>query len=226
MPAALVLGLGLLWALLVATSLRAPDPQGFFGGRSIADQREFYIAFAGNRHPVTLGDWSRSPVVVFGRSARLRAETGESVLLTTVQTNGRLDAEEPLPPGRGVYVFVDGIGALGRSAGPSVHVIDQHGLADPIASRLPLAVPRGLPGHERVLPVAWAMVEAGVVDPGSGAVEHVAALSCGPTGDLIGAIEDQLTIGRFLRNVVQSPRLTFLEVPSDPAEAAEACTSN
>jgi hypothetical protein len=69
------------------------------------------------------------------------------------------------------------------------------------------------------------MVEAGVIDRRSGGVDHGAVLSCGATGDLFDAIEDQLTIGRFLRNLVESPRLTFLEVPNDPAEAEDACGS-
>ena len=68
------------------------------------------------------------------------------------------EEQRRLPPGDWVparVVFsVKNIGLLGYAAGPRVHIVDQLGLADPIAARIKLDS-RGRPGHEKDLPGEW-----------------------------------------------------------------------
>ena len=212
------------WAALVAVDRRAPDPEGFFGGRSIAEQRLFYTHFAGNPHPVTLDEWSRSFSYRTGSQARAAHADDRDVLITAVSFGTvTLKPETQLPPGRGTYLFLDGIGVAGERAGVDVPVIDLHGLADPLASRMPVLEPRGLPGHEKVLPQDWAAAEAGIPasDPAAGRAAD--ALTCGDVAELLRAIDGSITPGRFLRNLVDAPGFTSLVISKDPEQTARAC---
>jgi arabinofuranosyltransferase len=214
------------WALLVLFALRAPEPGGFFDEASIADQRVFYSALAGSPHPVTLDDWRRSPTYGMGTDARTSAERDEDVLLTAV---GFVDVDQPYraqtEPGAGVSVFVDGIGVVGARAGTDVHVIDLHGLAHPLASRMPILRPRVLPGHERALPLPWALAEARVLDDDPSSEASVARLArdCPPVDDLLAAITGPAGVGGFLGNVLAAPGLSRVEIPKDPAEVVAGC---
>ncbi|HRW38886.1 MAG TPA: hypothetical protein P5254_14385 [Aquihabitans sp.] len=214
------------WALVTALALRAPAPEGFFGGHSIAEQRPFYVALSGADHPVTLSSWSRSPTYGVGDEARRAAEAGEDVLITAVSFG---DVDWPrrtsVEAGAGTSLFVDGIGVAGARAGLDVHVIDLHGLAHPLASRMPLLEPRGLPGHERALPLSWALAEAGYRDPDPQSDAYLARLArrCPPAADVLDAVRGPLGPGDLLANVLAAPRLTLLDVPDDPGVAVSGC---
>jgi arabinofuranosyltransferase len=45
------------------------------------------------------------------------------------------------------------------------------------------------------------------------------ALGCGELKDLIEAIDEPMTPGRFLENIVRSPSLTRLHIAADPVVA-------
>ena len=217
------------WAVLVGLVQRAPDPEGFFGGHSIAEQRIFYRKLAANPHPVTLDEWKRSFLYRTGDQARAAEAGGANVLLTSVGFGGvSLDPQTPLPPGSGTVLFLDGIGVAGARAGVAVPVVDLHGLADPLASRMPILRPRGLPGHEKVLPQQWALAEATTgsdhprrLGPAAGVAPE--ALRCGDVRRLLAAIDGTLTPGRFATNLVDAYGFTTLQIPKDPAVTAKQC---
>lgn len=214
------------WAVLTVLALRAPDPEGFFGGRSISEQRPFYVELSGSSHPVTLEQWDRSPTYGVGDEARRAAEADEDLLITSV---GFGDVDWPrrtvVEEGRGTSMFVDGIGVAGARAGTDVRVIDLHGLAHPLASRMPVLEPRGLPGHEKALPLPWALAEAGYPeqDPRSDAYLARLARRCPPPSDVLDAITGPLGPGDLLSNVLAAPGLTFQQIPSDPRVVVLAC---
>lgn len=212
-----------IWAAFVGLSRRAPLPEGFFGSRAVAEQRPFFTSYAGNPHPVTLDDWRASFLWQAGDEARRAHAADRDVLLNHVEYPGiTLGRETPLDAGRGTFLFIDGIGVASARAGVDVDVIDLHGLADPLSSRMPSLVPRGLPGHEKVLPEAWALAEAGQSQVSEAAADAVVATGCGDLQRLLAAIRGPLTPGRFVRNVAASPGFTRLVLPKDPAEAS-AC---
>lgn len=216
------------WAVLAALALRAPDPEGFFGGRSISEQRPFYVALAGSPHPVTLDRWERSPTYAVGDEARRAAEADDDLLVTAVSFGEvAWPRRTQVEAGAGASLFVDGIGVAGARAGIDVHVIDLHGLAHPLASRMPVLQPRGLPGHEKALPLSWALAEAGYrsPDPASEAYVAARARTCPPPSDVLDAVRGPLGVGDLLANVLAAPGLSATEIPSDPAEVVAGCAA-
>jgi arabinofuranosyltransferase len=209
-----------LWAGVVGVTRRAPKPEGFFGGHSISEQRPFWVTYAGNPHPVALDEWKRSFPYLIGTSARRSSDAGSDVLITQIADK---HSTTQLHPGRGTVLYLDGIGVTGARAGVDIPVIDYHGLADPIASRLPPQHPRQLPGHEKVLPESWALAEAGLTDGDPELIDAAAALQCGEIHKLLVAIAAPMSPGRFFRNMVEAPGLTTLHISSAPSDSARGC---
>lgn len=115
------------------------------------------------------------------------------------------------------------VGLAGYGAGPRVHVVDRLGLGDPIAARLrPTA--RGRPGHEKYLGDPW--VVARFAEPAFAttpeAVAAREALACDDLSALRRAVEEPLTVHRFLANVRLAWTLRGLRIPPDPVDARAA----
>jgi arabinofuranosyltransferase len=116
------------------------------------------------------------------------------------------------------------VGVLGYVAGADVHIVDRLGLADPIASRLVLSQ-RGRPGHEKTLPDAWIVARFGnlgiVADAFRAGPAAAAALGCGDLAHLLRAVEDPLTVSRFLENMREAWTFHRLRIPADPTAARD-----
>jgi arabinofuranosyltransferase len=112
------------------------------------------------------------------------------------------------------------LGLTGYVAGSDVHLVDRHGLAEPITSRLVLDH-RGRPGHEKWLPNAWIVGRYSTAisdDPQVASARR--ALACGDLAALHQALTEPMTASRFLANVQLAWRLTSLRIPVRPDEAA------
>lgn len=113
------------------------------------------------------------------------------------------------------------IGLSGYNAGTEVHVVDLGGLAEPLAARTD-PVPGRPAGHRKQLHPAWATARFGIVHDESDDVSVAAAesaLECPGLRDLMAAVSEPMTPGRFATNLIDSVSLTRLHVPSDPVEA-------
>jgi arabinofuranosyltransferase len=123
----------------------------------------------------------------------------------------------------GAVVAAGAIGMFGYLAPASVHVVDVHGLADPVVARFELQQ-RGRPGHEKRLSAAWTLARfAGTTDgedAGVTAARH--ALSCQPLSSLQSAVRGPLTLGGFLRNLTRAWEFSRLRIASDPFDAEQA----
>ena len=182
------------------------------GPHSIADERRYYISGAGHPNPVTLADHREQYGVTAALQLRERAKLEKG--LVHVSRN---------------------IGFVGLAAGPDVHVVDVHGLADPIGGRLRLRE-RGRPGHEKLLTNAWIVARwprwSGQADPAAVSAATTALRCPGPQHDpglwlLRSAIEDPLTPALFWRNLTVAAKLTALRIDPDPRVAArELCPPN
>jgi hypothetical protein len=108
----------------------------------------------------------------------------------------------------------------GYLLGPDVHLVDRHGVADPVAARMELAG-RGRPGHEKLLSNAWLAARFTDHAPGEDAAVSAArrALACGDLAALEAAVTGELTLGRFVDNVLGAPHFQSLRIPADPFEA-------
>jgi arabinofuranosyltransferase len=136
---------------------------------------------------------------------------------------------QPLPePGRDPDALVVALGSIGVPAyqlGTQVWVVDIGGLAEPLAARTD-PIPGRQAGHRKQVDDEWYIARFGVVtEDGPPPVQDAAeALECGPVQDLLDAVDEPLTPGRFLSNIWHSVGYTRLRIPADPHEAvAELC---
>jgi arabinofuranosyltransferase len=218
--ATLVLGAGVgLWALACLLLLRPFElwhPDGF-----IANERAYYVEGAGHPNPVTMEDYAEHPWIDRpSRAGELAAGGGAEIRVRGLAAAPRPDAR------RRNVIAVAALGIPSRAAGLDVHVVDTLGLADPIAARTERVKDR--PGHGKLLPDAWVFGRFGadvstLPEDGPSPEEVLAAraaLDCPAVAELLDAVEGPLTLERFVRNVVRAPRLTALDIPRDPFEAA------
>jgi len=181
----MLLGLGVAaWALVCAVALRAPYANHWSTG-PIGDEHAFYVIFSGTQHPVTLHDYSHAAWAQDGQLLRQASQHSRALVLripvfgTHVQPNGSPDLHSPQP----VVASAGAIGMMGYAAGPNVQLVDQLGLADPLASRTrvgPVVAPlsflyavqpgrdryvrvpaRRRAGHEKYLPTEWVAARFG-----------------------------------------------------------------
>lgn len=232
-----------LWALASALWLRPPYGHDI-GAMGIADERSVYLSQTGRANPITAQDFAAMSWAQTGDTLRARAASaGQApalVLDTSVECSTAVartyllyqdacfEVEQTpevfalapgvVPPGVGLVGVRGNIGVTGYLAGPRVHLVDRHGLSDPIGARLML-VTRSRPGHEKLQPNAWiiARYTDATPDPAVGAAR--AALGCGELAELQRAITAPLTPARFLRNIRDAWALTRLRLPADPVAA-------
>ena len=220
---ALLVGV-LPWAVLCGTDLRVPyvvSPDG------IADERAFYSISARERNPVQVDSYAPMVLHADGQEAKRLASTPGASL--GWRTDRVLPVYTSMPlrdglPASDAFV-ASNLGITGVLAGPSVHIVDPSGLADPFASRV-LVPTRGRPGHEKGLPLAWVIARFG--DPAAPPPEGVSAqdvdaarraLRCGALHDLEVATTAPLTPGRFVRNIRLAIQLRHFRFSSDPSAA-------
>jgi hypothetical protein len=157
-----------------------------------------------------------------GADLRLRAEARRSVL---VDASGDANPHPDvlLFSGRGVIAYASGIGVIAYTAGNDVRFVDQHGLADLLASHTEGNAGLNIPGHEKSIPFAAAQGRYALpqADDTLATGSYRSAYLCkGDLHDLTAAASGKLTFGRFFANLVSAPRLTFLRFPTNPVELA------
>lgn len=209
------------WAVAGLAAFRpAAD---FFGG----------FGHGGTGNPVTTDDLG------WGDGGGARAWfTGEGLYFVPERL-----AADPRP-GRDPTVASFGVGVVAYALGPDVYVLDVLGLGEPVAAHLEIP-DRSYQGHEKPLPPPW--IVARTTDDGSGLDEgdfpfpegfgtrplgdpdrapfdeRVAdarrALTCGDLAELLASVEDRLTPGRFVENLVGSLTRWRVAVPPEPADA-------
>ena len=123
------------------------------------------------------------------------------------------------------------IGQFGYEAGPNVYILDQFGLADPLTARADVSETgwRLPAGHRKQLDLEWyaarfdapAVLINREVRPDAVAAAR-RALACPPLSDLLDAVSEPLTVGRFLSNVRNSMSFARLRLPIDPLDARPA----
>jgi arabinofuranosyltransferase len=218
-----------LWAVVVASSVRV-DRENEHG---IGDERGWYARMAGVDNPVRVEDYAKFAFYTEGKRLHDLAKNDARWVLIDDASAGRLNpaqrrmhlTRDVLPQSTHVVVLRGALGILGFAAGPAVHVVDLHGLSDPIAARLEIAA-RGRPGHEKRLSNYW-LVARYAAPTDKDDLRVVAArdaLACGPLAELTAAVSGPISAGRFLRNLGASFRLQSLRLPPDPyAAKAELC---
>jgi len=224
-------GLAVAYAAAGFFLLRVPYDRWAKGSKGwIGNERRIYVTGAKNPNPVEIDDYKAAS---WEKNGRKMAKVAEDLKAAGVPGAGKFSdgfKGEPkdahLPPGARapLIAFRANVGEFSLEAGPLVYVCDPHGLPDPIGARLRLEK-RAQPGHEKWAGQEWCIARklADGDDGGAPAAKVAAAraaLGCGDLAELIRAVDEPLSLGRFLRNMAEAPRLTRLRIPSN-AEVAE-----
>ncbi|WP_235831385.1 flagellar motor control protein ZomB [Gordonia zhaorongruii] len=205
-------------------------------GRSgIVDERRFYVANMANENPVTADDYLEYP--------RMRAmvekineirDTG-GVILSSANYDEWYVAPLPdkLPPDtpRQVSVYFLNLGMTSMNAPLDVRVIDQMGLAYPLAAHTE-RLKDGRIGHDKNLSSAWVVAESGGVTRGPGLPGFVdsdevrmakAALQCPATQERFASYQDAWSYARFKANLSDAVDLNGYRISRFPKYEIQRC---
>ncbi len=230
-----VLGLALVpWWILCGVKLRVPRENQC----GIGDEHGWYMREAKVAHPVTIEDYAKHDFGKIGHDllqtidnrcpdhARCRQLFfGERDHGNLFPWRAQMPVAPDLDPRVQAVVEATAIGIVGYQLPWQVHVVDQLGLADPVAARVRLKE-RARPGHEKDLYNAWvvALFGAPMSDEDVSVKAARRALSCGPLADLVKATRGPLTAAGFWSNVRNAATFQALRIPPDPFDAeAELC---
>ena len=115
-------------------------------------------------------------------------------------------------------VILGAIGVAGYKAGTDVWIVDLSGLAEPIAARAPV-LPGRPAGHRKLTVIAWYDARFGAESDDPDVAAASRALECEPIEELLEAINEPMTVGRFFSNMWHSVSYTRLTIPVDPQRA-------
>ncbi len=224
-------GLAVAYAAACLFIFRVPYDRWAKGGKGwIGDERRIYVTGAKNPNPVDLDDYRAASWAANGRKM---AKAAEALARADQPQAGEFSdgfksepREARLPEGAAarLVAFRPNVGEFSFAAGPLVFVCDPHGLPDPIGSRLRLEK-RAQPGHEKWAGKEWCIARRLAANDYGGASETKvaaarAALDCGELAELVRAVDEPMSVKRFVSNLAEAPALTRLRIPAN-AERAE-----
>ena len=218
------------WSLWAANSPGMGDDATHVTYSGIVDERRFYAQATGHAHPLTAADYLDYP--------RMRAalvalnNTPAGALLLPSGNYDQWDIVPAIPPpAKGPHpgsnteqvqhtVFFTNLGMLSMNVGLDVRVIDQIGLANPLAAHT-ARLQHSRIGHDKNLFPDWAIAEGPFVyvppylDPAW--VEQArAALKCPATQAMLSSVRNPMSPRRFLSNLVHSLQFTQYRIDRVP----------
>jgi arabinofuranosyltransferase len=235
-----------LWVSIAGWSLWAANSGGMGSDATrvtysgIVDERRFYAQATGNAHPLTAADYLDYP--------RMRAvmtalnNTPDGALLLPAGNYDQWDVVPAIPPPpdapadvtarNGPHtVFFTNLGMLGMNVGLDVRVIDQIGLANPLAAHT-ARLDDGRIGHDKNLFPDWAVAEGpflktrpfipSYLDEDWIAQAEV-ALECPATDAMLNAVRGEMGPRRFLSNLLHAYSLTQYRIDRVPRYELARC---
>jgi arabinofuranosyltransferase len=239
-----------LWLGVVGWSLWAANSPGMGPDATrvthsgIVDERKFYAQATGHAHPLTAADYLDYP--------RMRAvlaaidNTPDGALLLPSGNYDQWDvvpaipgALEPIgqalgrPPNEPAphTVFFTNLGMLGMNVGLDVRVIDQIGLANPLAAHT-ARLDDGRIGHDKNLFPDWAVAEGPYLKEHpfipsyldeDWVVQAGVALECPETDAMLTSVRGPLGPRRFLSNVLHAAQFTRYRIDRVPLYELARC---
>ncbi|WP_238420851.1 flagellar motor control protein ZomB [Gordonia sp. 'Campus'] len=205
-------------------------------GRSgIVDERRFYVTNMGNENPVTAEDYLDYPRMSAMVEKIDKYHKDGGVILPSFNYDEWYVAQLPpvMPKGaqRQVTVYFLNLGMTSMNAPLDVRVIDQMGLAYPLAAHTE-RLEDGRIGHDKILPSEWVVAEAGAfprrpVLPGYLDEDLVrqaqVALQCPETRDRFASFEGPWSFERFKHNLRQSFTFTDYRIQREPEYEIARC---
>lgn len=221
------------WAAIVHEDV-LPNAGIDIGRSGIVDERRFYVTNMGNENPVTAADYLHYPRMQAMVDRINEYEKQGGVLLASFNYDEWYIAKMPasMPQDkRKLTVFFLNLGMTSMNAPLDVRVVDQMGLAYPIAAHTERLVD-GRIGHDKVLPSEWVIAESGAyprkpVLPGYLDEDEVrqaqVALTCPATRDRIASYEGVWSWQRFKSNLVQSFTFNDYRIDRNPEYEIQHC---
>lgn len=223
------------WALWAANTPGMGDDATRVTYSGIVDERRFYAQATGHAHPLTAADYLDYP--------RMRAvlvalnNTPEGALLLPSGNYDQWDLVPPISPqtprgaGKGNKgpqgphtVFFTNLGMVGMNVGLDTRVIDQIGLANPVAAHI-ARLQHGRIGHDKNLFPDWVIADGPWVKwypgiPGYLDAQWVqqaaAALKCPATQQMLGSVRAPMGLHRFVSNLLHSYEFTRYRIDRVP----------
>lgn len=220
------------WALFAAFGAHRGDPTAV-NEYGIVDERRFYSANTGHAHPLLAEDYLDYPRM-HGLLEAVAENPSGGVLLPGWDADWVVDPL-PDPPLRGqpyrTTVYFLNLGMSSMNLPLSVRVLDQMGLAYPLASHTE-RIPNGRLGHDKLLFPDWVIADAGGADdhpylPAQFDTQWVReareALTCPETAQLLDSYRAPLTWARFKQNLKHALRLTGYRIDRVPKYELQRC---
>jgi arabinofuranosyltransferase len=228
------------WSLWVANSSGMGSDATRVTYSGIVDERRFYAQATGHAHPLTAADYLDYP--------RMRAvmtalnNTPDGALLLPSGNYDQWDVVPAIPPPpdapadvraqKGPHtVFFTNLGMLGMNVGLDVRVIDQIGLANPLAAHT-ARLDDGRIGHDKNLFPDWAVAEGPFLKTRDfipayldedWIIQAEAALKCPSTDAMLTAVRGPMGPRRFLSNVLHAYQLTQYRIDRVPLYELARC---
>ncbi|NLE80600.1 MAG: hypothetical protein GX610_13640, partial [Rhodococcus sp.] len=231
-------GLAVVWVGTVVWAAFASNttgmPEGAVVGRSgIVDERAFYVLNTGHDHPILADDYLDYPRM--RAMVQTIADTPDGgLLLPSADYTYWFVVPPPLPipdGGAGHTVYFLNLGMTSMNVGLDVRVLDQMGLAYPLAAHTE-RLDDGRIGHDKNLYPDWAVVDTGMVDrhpwlpffmDEEWVDEARVAIGCPQTQELLASYRSDLTWARFRANLLNSLELASYRFERVPEYEIQRC---
>jgi len=223
-----------VWSLWVANSPGMGDDATHVTYSGIVDERRFYAQATGHAHPLTAADYLDYPRMAAVMVALNNTPDGALLLPSGNYTQWDLvpmiQPPPPAPKGQKPYepgqhtVFFTNLGMLGMNVGLDVRVLDQIGLANPLAQHTQ-RLTHGRIGHDKNLFPDWVIADGPWVKwppgiPGylsqQWVAEAEAALHCPATQAVLNSVRAPMSLHQFVSNVLHSVEFTRYRIDRVP----------
>jgi arabinofuranosyltransferase len=238
-------GVSALWMAVAGWALWAANSPGMGGDATrvtysgIVDERRFYAQATGHAHPLTAADYLDYPRMRAVLVALNNTPEGALLLpsgnydqwdLVPPQSRPNTSPDSPAPapppaPQKGPHtVLFTNLGMLGMNVGLDIRVIDQIGLANPIAAHT-ARLQHGRIGHDKNLFPDWVIADGPWVKwypgvPGYLDAQWVqqaaAALRCPATQQMLNSVRAPMGLHRFVSNLLHSYEFTKYRIDRVP----------
>ncbi len=229
------------WSLWAANSPGMGDDATRVTYSGIVDERRFYAQATGHAHPLTAADYLGYPRMAAILTALDNTPEGALLLPSGNYIQWDLVPMAPPPPGGAPNgqapekpqhtVFFTNLGMVGMNVGLDVRVIDQIGLANPLAQHTE-RLKHGRIGHDKNLFPDWVIADGPWVKIHPGipgyldadwVAQAVAALKCPETEAVLSSVRAPMTLHRFVSNVVHAYEFTQYRIDRVPLYELARC---
>lgn len=211
----LVVGGTVWWAAAISQEVLTEAAMDI-GRDGIVDERRFYVANMANENPVTAQDYLDYPRMHAMMETIEELDGKGGLILPSGNYDewyvAQLRKNLPDDQKNRTSLYFLNLGMTGMNAPLDVRVIDQMGLAYPLAAHTE-RLPDGRIGHDKNLPTAWVVAESGGVTGGPGLPGYIesldvrranVALTCPDTQARFASYKDTWSFARFRHNLRQS----------------------